>query len=137
MSEEVFKSLSQAAKYARVSRQAIFLGIQRGYIVGAKKDNKWHITKKDIDTFRENKRNGDLREVDGEPLFDVDGGYYSVSQVSKVTGVHINRIYYLIKKGRLKVIRKGVAVIITKKEADLLYLKEKDRPNYSRQKGFP
>jgi len=131
-SEELL-SLAQAAKYAHVTRQAIFVAIKyRGGLNGIRKNNKWYIRRKDLDEYRTNKFNRDLRKHNGEYVFDMDKGHFSVHQVCKVLSSSLKRpyalqhLYYLIRTGQLKAFKTGYAWVIKKEDAVELLQKELD-----------
>lgn len=128
-SEDLF-DLKQAAQYAHVTRQAPYVAVKNGKIKAIMKNRKWYISKKDLDEYRANKYNPDFKMREGEFVFDMDKGHFSVQHVSKVVSHALGHeypfqhIYYLLRTGQLKGFRKGRAWIIPKEEAVALLEKE-------------
>ena len=125
-----FNDLREVMAYAHVGRQALYLAISKGALKATKKGRKWTIFLKDLEEYRLNKYNRDKGKVDGEPVFDVEKGFFSVFHVAKILsrelGYHYKtqRIYYLIQHGRLKAMKKGSAWVIAKEEVALLLNEE-------------
>ena len=125
-----FNDLRGAAAYAHVGRQALYLAISKGALKAKKKGLRWTVCVSDMDDYITNKYNRDNRKVDGELLFDMDKGFFSVFHVSKILsrelGYHYKsqRIYYLIQHGRIKAMKKGSAWVIAKEDWTLLLNKE-------------
>lgn len=130
---EDFYSLSEAAVYANVTRQAIYIAIKKNRITANKISGKWHISREDLDRYRASKYNGDNRKVLGYRIFDLEKGHYSVHIVGKLIseqlGRHfpIQRIYYLLRTGQVKGFKKGAAWVVTKEDALKLLENELDK----------
>jgi hypothetical protein len=88
------------------------------------------VKKKDLNDYRENKYNRDFRKVEGEFVFDMDQGHFSINQIhklfSKSQGKEYpkQRLYYLIRTGQLKAFRKGHALVIKQEDAQAFWDKE-------------
>lgn len=123
-------TLGQAAKYGHVSRQAYYVALKKGRLKATQINRKWYIKKEDLDEYRGNKYNPDLRKQDGELVFDMEKGHFSVPQVCKILSYFLNRpyplnyLYYLVRSGKVKAFRKGYAWIIHKDDAIALVEKE-------------
>ena len=139
---EVFRSLMQAAIYARTCRQAIFLAIMKHQLVAEKQffqtkkgewKNHWVITKKDLDIYRANKYNREKRVVDGQKLFDIGDDRWSVLHAAKTLSAMLGRnypiahIYYLLRTGQLRAYKKGNGWVLKKEQVEELYLKELEK----------
>lgn len=130
---EGFFSLPEAAAYAHVTRQAIYLAMKNRGLSGCKIGRQWYIKKEDLDEYRGNKYNRDLRKKDGEYIFDMEKGHFSVQQVCRVISATLGRpyslqhIYYLLRIGRLKAFRAGNAWVISKEDAVALLDHEKEK----------
>lgn len=128
---EEFFSLTEAAQYCHVTRQAIYVAIRKRNLVATKKGRRWNIKRSDMDYYRSNKYNRDRRKIGNELLFDMEKGFFSVLQVCKVISATIGRpyslqhIYYLLRTGQLKAMKKGSAWVITKEDAIKLLDKAK------------
>lgn len=124
-SESEYYSLEQAGKAAHVTKQAIYIAIQKGKLKARKmteatkyaRKGQWTVKKADLDEYRANKYNREEYKVDGEKVFDVEKGDFSVNQIAKLLGHPVAHIYYLIRIGDLKSYRKGWALVIKKEDA--------------------
>lgn len=143
MSDEKISSLltiSEAAKEARVSRQAIYVALRDKRLKGFQHHRKWFINKTDLDFYRSQKYIGDNRKNNGEPIFDLEKGLYSVHQLSKFMSEGLRRpypmqrIYFLLNRGRIRAHRVGAAWIIMKEDAILLMEQEQRRD--AKRMGF-
>lgn len=129
--EEAF-SISQAADYSHVTRQAVYIALRKGNLRATKKGRRWVILKSDLEEYRLSKYNRDKRKFNNELIFDVEKGHFSVQQVCKVISSTLKRpypiqhIYYLMRAGKLKAFRKGCAWVISKEDAVELLQKEKE-----------
>lgn len=123
-------TLGQAAKYGKVTRQAYYVALKQGRLKATQIKRKWYVTKEDLDEYRGNKYNRDLRKQDGEFVFDMEKGHFSVPQICKILSASlkrpyaINHLYYLVRTGQIKAFRKGYAWVIHKDEAIALLEKE-------------
>lgn len=141
---EEFYSLKEAADYAHICRQAIFVAIQKGNLKAVKKplvypngniEMRWCILRSDLDEYRKSKHLSDKRIVDGEKLFDIEDDRWSVLHASKTLSSMIGRpitiyhLYYLLRFGKLRGYKKGGCWII--KRQDLLELYEKHAEFFS------
>jgi len=128
--EVSFKGLSQCARYGKVSRNSIYLAIKRKTLKATKKGRNWIILKSDYDEYRTYKYNYQTKKVQGEMVFDHSQGHFSIQQVSQVIShclkkhYPVQRIYYLLRKGTLKGIRKGNCWVIKKEDATYLLHEE-------------
>ena len=133
-SSKEFLSLKEAASEGRVVRQAIFLAIKSGHLKGEKKNIRgrlqWTVLKEDLDSYRRNKYSRDKRVVDGQKLFDLEEGRYSVLHCAKILAsslgrpYHAYRLYYLLRIGELRGEKKGSAWVICKQELVDLFKRE-------------
>lgn len=139
---EEMLTMAECARYGKVCRQAVFSAIQKGKLLGAKDSRgRWIVNRKDFDEYRINKYNRDMRmSKDGEYVFSIEKGLFSVSQVCKIISHHLNRpydvqrLYYLLRTGQLKGFRKGFAWVVLAEDAqDLL---EKELGINSKQMSF-
>lgn len=137
---EAFFSLREAAEYMHIERQAVYAAIQKGRLKSKIVNRRHVITRKDVDEYRANKYNRDLRTMEGEPIFDLEKGHLSVNHVSKTIAAMLRRpypvqhIYYLLRTGELKGFKKGGTWVISKDDAKALY--EKEIQEDSRQMTF-
>ena len=119
-------SLGEAAKDAKVTRQAIYAAMKHRGLPARKVRGRWFLYKDDLDSYRANKYNRDMRKIDGEYVFDPDKGHFSVPQVQKIISATLGRpyscqhLYYMLRTGQLKGFRKGAAWVISKDDAAAL-----------------
>jgi excisionase family DNA binding protein len=131
--DDIVFTTREAAEYAHVGLPAIYKALYQGQIKATQqKDKAWLIKKSDLDHYRANRYNFSKRKMDGKPLFDADKGFYSVPEVA-ATLAHLTRtpyapqrLYYLIRIGRLPAIRKGKVYIIKREDAIGLVESEKE-----------
>jgi excisionase family DNA binding protein len=125
-----YLTLTEAAEYSHVTRQAVYVAIRKGKLQARKKGRKWLMTKEEIDAYRAIKYDPDRRRYQGQEVFDFEKGYFSVTHVSKIISASLGRpygrqrVYYLIRSGELKAARKGHAWVIHKIDAMALLEKE-------------
>lgn len=126
--------LIEAAHYCNITRQGVYLAIRKGAVKARLIGKKLYVTKEDIDNYRVNKHNPDLRKKDGELIFDVDHGRFSVHQVWRMLceelkkPYSVQRVYYLVRTGQLRALRSGSSWIISKE--DYLELLKKEKNNF-------
>lgn len=116
-------SLREAGLHAHVQRQSIYLAIKKGRLKATKVNNRWRIKLLDLDDYRCSKYNRDYRTINGELVFDMEKGEFSVQQVCKVMCATLNRqfsmqrLYYLLRIGQVKAFKKGSTWVILKEDA--------------------
>ena len=129
-------TLRQAAEYAHVTRQAIYLALRNRGLTALKANGRWYIKRGDIDEYRKSKYDRSKRRIEGELVHDLDKGNFSVMHLAKIFSLPISegglgrpyttqRIYYLLRIGEIKALRKGATWIIPKEEVVRLYEREK------------
>ncbi len=121
--KDEFLTLIEAAHYIHVGRQAIYEAIRKNNIHAVKKDRRWVVTRQELDRYVENKYNSANRKFNGQKIFDLERGYYSVLQVSKIISeiikipYHTSRIYYLLRHGMLPGYKMGSQWVIKREDA--------------------
>ena len=96
-------SLPQAANLAGVTRQAIYVAGRKNRLKMSKgEDGKWYVNRGDLLEYQATK----YSSIDGKLLYDNKKGFYSVRQAADLLEVPIQRIYYLIREGRMKAFQK-------------------------------
>ena len=129
-----FGSLKEAAEYSHVERQAIYVAIKKGQLKAEKRYIKnvphWIIQKADVDAYRASKYNREKRIWEGEKLFDIANDKWSVLHASKVlsamlpTPIPPAHLYYLLRIGMLRGMKKGNSWVIRRDDLINLYFKE-------------
>ena len=115
--ENKLVSITDAAKFNGVTRQAIYVAIKLNKLK-AHKGTKWTIHLDDLQEYREKKYCRTKSVFNGEPLFDNRKGYFSINQVAKKLDVHPQKIYYATRSGFLKAHRKGAAWVIHENDVE-------------------
>ncbi len=105
-------SITEAARINNVTRQAIYVAIKQKKLKASKDSTRWTIDLSDLDEYRNNKYSRTKSLFNGELLFDVKKGFYSINQTAKLLNVPAQKIYYATRVGLLKSHRKGAAWVI-------------------------
>lgn len=116
--EKKLLSITEAAKLNNVSRQAIYIQIQKGGLVAQKKTTRWMIDVEALENYKKNKYCRSKSTFNGELLFDNTRGLFSVNQVAKILKVPAQKIYYAVRSGLLKAQQKGAAWVIEEKDIE-------------------
>jgi len=123
--EELF-SLRDAAKICNVTKQALYVASRKNRLKIIKKNKRIFVTQKSLNDYRINKYNSDYRKSNGELIFDLSKGHFSIHQVLKALAEKLpnpfpkQRLYYLLRTGQIAGFRKGKAWIIMKEDAKAL-----------------
>jgi len=105
-------TISEAAKFNGVTRQAIYVAIKLNKLKARKETTRWTIDLEELEKYRETKYSRSKSTYEGELLFDNNKGYYSVGQVADMLQLPPQKIYYATRSGLLKAQRKGAAWVI-------------------------
>jgi len=127
-------SITEAAKINNVTRQAIYVAIKQKKLK-ATKSSRWEISLKDLEEYRRNKYSRAKSTFNGEPLFDNEGGYFSVNQVAKQLGIPAQKVYYATRIGLIKGTRKGAAWVIHQDEINRYRAEYLDKKGDRRKTG--
>jgi hypothetical protein len=129
-------TLSQAAKMCNVGIQAIYVAIRKGRLPGIKKKNKWFVSEHDLQTYRGNRYSRQNRIFNGEKVYDMQKGPFSLLHVAQLLSQALNepyhpqRLYHLLRIGSLKGYKVGAAWAIAKEDAMALIEKEIQNQKY-------
>ena len=127
--------MREVTRYAKVTRAAIYAAMKKGRLKAIKVGMHYKISKAELDRYRMHKFSREERTVNGERIFDVERGTFSVYQVSKILSQELNRpcntqrLYYLIRTGQLKTSRCGKTFVILREDLVDLIEKEKQVKN--------
>ena len=122
MTTEKYYSVSQAAKEAKIGRQAVYVAIKQKRLRAEKISGHWMITATVLDEYKLNKYNRALRRTEEGLIFDNSKGLYSVPQAQALISMHISaqfpiqKLYYLLRTGQVRSDKIGAAWIIKKEE---------------------
>ena len=111
-------TILEASDYLKVSRQAVYIAIQKKRIKANKVNGKFLISERMLDDYRKTKhdRRISLKLTDKE---------FTTKDAAKLMGIGKSALYYMIRGGGVKSHRRGFAYIITQKEIDN-FLKNKN-----------
>lgn len=130
-SENNYLTITEAIEYSKISRPAIYAALKKGKLKAVKRGYFWQFTRENLDAYRVSKYNRDDREFNGERIFSPEKGTFSIGQAARILGYELNspytpqRLYYLIRRGELKVSRFGSSFIISKEVLIKLIEREK------------
>lgn len=102
------------------------MAIHKNGLVATKQNGKWCIKFSDLNEYRGKKYNRNLRKFNGENVYNIEAGDYSVDWTSKIVTditkyrLTVQNIYYMIRRGRIKAYRKGCAWVIPADEVQML-----------------
>ena len=125
-------TITQASQELNVTRQAVFLAIKMQRLVAFKHDHRWLILKSDLNHYVNNKYSRKLSRREGALIFDRKKGQYSINDVSNILKVDQNRVYYLVRLGKIKTSRSGGNIVIL--HEDLRKFIDKEAKISSRKK---
>jgi Helix-turn-helix domain len=109
----------EAAAYMHITRQGVIVALKRG-LKATKKGKRWYISLEDIEEYRLFKHNKQKAMREGQLIFDIEKGLFSVPQVAKILSESLKRpftvqnAYYLVRSGQLKSFRVGYYYVIRK-----------------------
>lgn len=107
--DKEYLSISEAARYRKVSREAIYAAINIKRIAYVKINGKIKVHVDELKKYDDTL----YRRVLPDKFKD---SHFTVSQISKKYKVKRANIYYFLRKGHLKYIRNGSAYYILKDE---------------------
>ena len=111
--DESLLRVEEVKKIMHVTYQAVIMALKSQKLKGIKKNGKWYINSKDVEEYKKNKYVREKSVRNGELVFDPDKNEYSTFQAACLLKCKIQRIYYLLRLGRLKGSRKGSTWVIT------------------------
>jgi len=112
-------TVADAAKLSGTCRQAVYLATRKGLLKSQKSiTNRVLITRKDLEEYRANRYKRENTMINGEPLFDVSQGTYSLRLAAEYLGIEYISLYHYVRKGTIKAIRKRAAWIFHKDDLD-------------------
>lgn len=128
--EEELIPLRKAAMMCNVTKQALYVAFKKRGLKAIMMNKRIFVTEKALYDYQLNKYNSDLRKFEGEYVFDLTKGHFSIHQVLRALSEELKRpypkqrIYYFLRTGQLKGFRKGNAWIVMQESAVELLQKE-------------
>lgn len=133
---ETEMTLTEAAEYFGVTRQAIYQAIKVKKIHGYKtKSNRWRIPQSEVEAYIVRRYNREYAMFEGKPLFNKELGEIGVSQAARKFNVRSQKIYYWLRGGYLPYQRRGAAYILL--ESDLKECMRLFRNNAKKVRSTP
>jgi excisionase family DNA binding protein len=117
-------TLKETAEYGHVTRQAIYSALKKKLIKGEKIGNQWFIKKVDYDAYRMGRHNIMNKRIAGNRIYNEDGGMFPVIYAARMLGeitrsrFTTQRVYYMIRCGRIRAHRIGTAWMIKQEDID-------------------
>lgn len=105
-------TLSQASKLFGVTRQALWMAINKGLLKGVMYKGSWIIDRDDLIEYESLKYSRERSRFNGMPLYDKEKGELSIHEAARLIGERPQRLYYLIRKGAIPAARKGSVIVI-------------------------
>lgn len=124
-------TLMQAAKYARITYQAIYGAVKCGRIPVTSENRPLKVLKKSVDDYRLSKYSPDLRKHNDEKVFDIESGQFSAPQAAKILSEElkapypVSAIYYEIYMGRLRPKKTGPYWVLEWDDIHTLFTRKK------------
>jgi hypothetical protein len=112
-------TLTQAAEYMGLTRQAVYIAIKTKKMTGYKKDGMWFVSQKEINGYMGRRYNRTYSTwKNGKPKFDKDKGELCTREVSERLKIPMQKAYYMIRTGRLRSLRKGASYVVLIKDLE-------------------
>ena len=112
MKSQDLLTITQAADESGVSRQAVYLAIKKGRLKCDDMKRPLRISRKNVDAYNATLYSREYSKHKGELRFDNSKGEYSVPQLANMLCLSSQSIYYWIRSGKLKCIKKGKSWVI-------------------------
>lgn len=132
-----FNTLKAVADYYGISRSAIVMAIRKNRLKAVKIKNRWLILRSDMEEYRKGRFSRNYQTHEGKLVFDKEKGLLSLRQVRdmfrETLGMNYpnQRLYYLLRLGKLKAFRCGSTWVVNLSDAlDLLDKERKSHGNY-------
>ena len=111
-------SVAEAAKYLKISYQAVYVAILNKKMAAFKDGGKWYIENKEVDGYAKRRYDRRFSTFNGKLKFDPEKGEMTPTDVSKKLNVSVHHIYYLLRNKKLKAFRKGSCYVVLMKDIE-------------------
>lgn len=115
-------TIREASIKFQVTVQSFYFAIKNGKLPAKKMNRKWIIEESALQNYRENKYSRDHSTFQGKKKFDEKEGTFSLLKAAEFLQIDYQRLYYLLRSGKVNASRKGCSWVFDKK--DLMNLKE-------------
>ena len=117
-------NVKQIADYLNCTVQAVYQAIWRGRLRAIKLDDQRLSTKEWVDEYTRTWKSKQHSVYNGMPTFNKEKGEYSIKTASQAFDIKEQRLYHLIREGRLPCTRKGCYVVLHHDELSKFIEKE-------------
>jgi len=112
-------TLSEAAAKLKISRQAVYAAIHTTKKLKAEKiKGRILIARDSVTAYKKIKHLRKYSLFQGKPLFDTEKGEISIREASKMFRVSSQRLYYLVRVGKIPSYRKKRAYVLNIKDLE-------------------
>ena len=118
MNQVKYLSITEAAKFNNVTRQAIYVQIVKNRIPAVKTGKRWEISLDDLKKYKLSKYSRETSIFNGQLVYNPLIGEYSVTQTAKALKIPVQQVYYGIRSGKIKASRKSAAWVILSSEIE-------------------
>jgi hypothetical protein len=125
-------TIAQVAKKLKVTNQAVYVAITKTKKINAiKVNNKYKVLPSEVSAYIKKKHRREYSLFKGKPLYDTEKGEVSIKQAAKMCKINFQRIYYLVRTGKIEYFKRGAAYILDKDQV-MKVIKKYPSRNYSR-----
>ena len=102
-----YLAISDAARVSGITRQAVYVAIKNGKLKAVQgEDRRWLVSSFDLAIYQASKYDRlKSKDPEGNFFYCPAEGRYSIRMVAEKLNVPIQKVYYLVRIGRLKVNR--------------------------------
>lgn len=102
-----YLSISDAARVSGITRQAVYVAIKNGKLKAVQgEDRRWLVSSFDLAIYEASKYDRlKSKDPEGNFFYCPAEGRYSIRMVAEKLNIPIQKVYYLVRIGRLKVTR--------------------------------
>lgn len=107
-------SIAEVSDLLEISRAAVYQAVKRGRLtsfIGS--DGFSKVAYSDVSHYVDSKYNRTESRVNGMLIFDKKQGYYSIKECAALLGIKKQRVYFLIRAGKIKADRRGVQFVVS------------------------
>jgi excisionase family DNA binding protein len=107
-----YVTLVEAAKIKNVTRQAVYLAISEGKLDAMRIGRNWMVLVSDLEKYDRSRWCRKKSKYDGNPIFNPSKGIIDVKTAASLVKVDEQKIYYAMRTGKLRAVRKNAAWVI-------------------------
>ena len=113
-----YLAISDAARVSGITRQAVYVAIKNGKLKAVQgEDRRWLVSSFDLAIYEASKYDRlKSKDPEGNFFYCPAEGRYSIRMVAEKLNVPIQKVYYLVRIGRLKVNRVHTRTVILEEQ---------------------